>query len=96
MTCCVCGGDLIRGPFGPGFGPDVTEAEREQRIAEALKRFLDKAGPATEDTLFYWIKVCERLALDVGPAHMLESGELEVVGLGNNGDPLLALRTRPA
>jgi hypothetical protein len=88
---CICGGALIEGPFGAG----LREEEYELRLAPALEAFLRAAGPASEETMAFWVTLRNDLARKLALAFLLESGQVHVNRHDETGKPLLGHRARP-
>ena len=86
---CVCGGGLIVGPFGG------SEERDEPALADALVEFLRRGGPRDEGTIKAWVALRDDLALTAALAHLLEAGEVDVVGADAAGEPLFAGRAAP-
>jgi hypothetical protein len=88
---CICGGHLIPGPFGAG----LREEDYERQLAPALEAFLRRAGPSTEETMAFWVKLRNELALKLALAFLLETGQVHVNRHDEIGKPLLGRRERP-
>jgi hypothetical protein len=85
---CICGGALIEGPFGAG----LSEEEYELRLAPAFAAFLRSAGPSSEETMAFWAKLRNELALKLALAFLLETGQVHVNRHDETGKPLLGRR----
>jgi hypothetical protein len=84
---CICGGQMIVGPFGPGS----TKKERHEEMAGALVEFL-RGGARLEASIAEWASLRDRLAIDLALAQLLEAGDVDVIGTNADGEALFQRR----
>jgi hypothetical protein len=87
---CICGGQLVDGPFGPRLSE--SEEDRMQQMVPALEAFLRGAGPSPEATMLFWATLRAELVTKLALAYLVESGQVHVTGHDETGTPLLGLR----